>query len=161
VTWVLTANLLSASIFTPIMGRIGDAHGRDTSSCSPSELVRASLTAAVAPSNWVMITARGHQGHRRVAAAIDVRDRADEFPREKITGAGGTVAALAAAAGGLGIFLADPIVGALGCHWLFWLPLIMLIVARVAAALFVPESPNLTSTRIRPGYCRRVPAASR
>lgn len=24
VTWVLTANLLSASIFTPIMGRIGD-----------------------------------------------------------------------------------------------------------------------------------------
>src|ERR1700758_1752647 len=29
VTWVLTAYLLSASIFTPIMGRLGDMHGKE------------------------------------------------------------------------------------------------------------------------------------
>ena len=28
VTWVLTANLLSASVFTPIFGRIGDKVGK-------------------------------------------------------------------------------------------------------------------------------------
>src|SRR5665213_814316 len=28
VTWVLTVNLLSASIFTPIFGRIGDKYGK-------------------------------------------------------------------------------------------------------------------------------------
>ena len=29
VTWVLTAYLLSASVFTPIMGRLGDAFGKE------------------------------------------------------------------------------------------------------------------------------------
>src|SRR5579862_2745042 len=29
VTWVLTAYLLSASIFTPIMGRLGDMRGKE------------------------------------------------------------------------------------------------------------------------------------
>ncbi len=29
VTWVLTAYLLSASIFTPIMGRLGDMYGKE------------------------------------------------------------------------------------------------------------------------------------
>src|SRR6204780_5173624 len=29
VTWVLTAYLLSAAIFTPIMGRLGDMHGKE------------------------------------------------------------------------------------------------------------------------------------
>ncbi|MDV7268705.1 MFS transporter, partial [Rhodococcus oxybenzonivorans] len=28
ITWVLTAYLLSASIFTPVMGRLGDMHGK-------------------------------------------------------------------------------------------------------------------------------------
>ena len=33
VTWVLTAYLLSASIFTPIMGRLGDMWARNGCSC--------------------------------------------------------------------------------------------------------------------------------
>ncbi|MET0143323.1 MAG: MFS transporter, partial [Ilumatobacteraceae bacterium] len=28
VTWVMTANLLAASVATPLMGRLGDAYGR-------------------------------------------------------------------------------------------------------------------------------------
>jgi EmrB/QacA subfamily drug resistance transporter len=149
VTWVLTANLLSASIFTPIMGRIGDAHGKKrVFLVTLGALILGSLIAAVAPNLWVMIIARVIQGIGGGVLPLSFGIVRDEFPREKITGAVGTVAALAAAAGGLGIFLAGPIVDALGYHWLFWLPLIMLIVAGVAAAMFVPESPNLTSTRI-------------
>jgi hypothetical protein len=37
--------------------------------------------------------------------------------------------------------LAGPIVENLSYHWLFWLPLIMIVIATVATLLYVPESP--------------------
>ena len=68
----------------------------------------------------------------------------DEFPAEKVAGAVGILAALTAVGAGLGIVLAGPIVNALDYHWLFWLPMILTVVAAVAAVLFVPESPVRT-----------------
>ena len=65
----------------------------------------------------------------------------DEFPREKVSGAVGTIAALAAAGAGLGIVLAGPIVDALDYHWLFWFPMIILVLAGIAAQIVVPASP--------------------
>ena len=44
--------------------------------------------------------------------------------------------------------LAGPIVNALDYHWLFWLPMILTVVAAVSAVLFVPESPVRTPGRI-------------
>ena len=67
---------------------------------------------------------------------------------EKVAGAVGVLAALTAVGAGLGIVLAGPIVDALNYHWLFWLPLILTVVAAVAAVLFVPESPVRTPGRI-------------
>ena len=72
----------------------------------------------------------------------------DEFPAEKVAGAVGALAALTAVGAGLGIVLAGPIVDALGYHWLFWLPMILTVVAAVSAVLFVPESPVRTPGRI-------------
>src|SRR5260370_957981 len=65
----------------------------------------------------------------------------DEFPKAKVAGAVGVIAALTAAGAGLGIVLAGPIVEALDYHWLFWLPAIILAVATAAAKVVVPESP--------------------
>jgi MFS family permease len=65
----------------------------------------------------------------------------DEFPAGKVTGAVGSLASLTAVGAGLGIVLAGPIVNALGWRWLFWLPMIAVIAAAVAALLFIPESP--------------------
>jgi hypothetical protein len=48
---------------------------------------------------------------------------------------------------GLGIVLAGPIVEHLSYHWLFWIPLIVVVVA-VASYLFVPESPVKSPGRI-------------
>jgi EmrB/QacA subfamily drug resistance transporter len=149
VTWVLTANLLSASIFTPIMGRIGDVRGKKrVFMVTLVALVIGSLVAAIAPNIWVMIVARVVQGIGGGVLPLTFAIVRDEFPREKVTGAISTMAALAAAAGGLGIFLAGPIVEAFGYHWLFWIPLIMMIAVGAGVALFVPESPNRTSNRI-------------
>ncbi len=75
----------------------------------------------------------------------------DEFPREKVGGAIGVIAALAAAGAGLGIVLAGPIVDALSYHWLFWIPMIMLAAAAVAAKLVIPESPVRTAGQLNWG----------
>ncbi len=72
----------------------------------------------------------------------------DEFPAERIAGAVGTIAALTAVGAGLGIVLAGPIVDLLDYHWLFWLPLILTVIAAVTAVLFVPDSPIRSPGRI-------------
>jgi EmrB/QacA subfamily drug resistance transporter len=149
VTWVLTAYLLSASIMTPILGRVGDMTGKKRVFVAALvALAVGSLLAALAPSIGVMIVARviqGAGGGMLPAAFGIIRD---EFPAGKVAGAVGVLAALTAVGAGLGIVLAGPIVDALDYHWLFWLPLILTVVAAVAAVLFVPESPVRTAGRI-------------
>ena len=149
VTWVLTANLLSASIFTPIMGRLGDVRGKKrVFMVTLAALAAGSLLAALAGNLWVMIIARVIQGIGGGVIPLSFGIVRDEFPRERIAGAIGTMAAIAAAAGGLGIFLAGPIAEGLGYHWLFWIPMIMMVATAVVVFMFVPESPNRTFTRI-------------
>src|SRR6201987_3918732 len=63
VTWVLTAYLLSASIMTPILGRVGDMFGKKRVFVGTLlALAVGSLMAALAPSIGIMIVARGIQG---------------------------------------------------------------------------------------------------
>jgi EmrB/QacA subfamily drug resistance transporter len=149
VTWILTAYLLSASIMTPILGRIGDMAGKKRVFVATlAALAVGSLLAAVAPSIGVMIVARVIQGFAGGMLPVAFGIIRDEFPAEKVAGAVGAIAALTAVGAGLGIVLAGPIVAALDYHWLFWLPLILTLVAAVAAILFVPESPIKTPGRI-------------
>jgi MFS family permease len=72
----------------------------------------------------------------------------DEFPRERVAGAIGIMSALAGVGGGAGIVLAGPIVDHLSYHWLFWLPLILLVPVTLAIHRFVPESPVRVPGRV-------------
>jgi EmrB/QacA subfamily drug resistance transporter len=149
VTWVLTAYLLSASVFTPIIGRIGDKVGKERMLVvALAALAVGSLLAAVAPSIGVLIVARAIQGVGGGVLPLTFGIIRDEFPRDRVAGAVGTSAALLAVGGGFGLVLAGPIVKALSYHWLFWLPMIMTTLAALAAHFFVPESPERTPGRI-------------
>lgn len=149
VTWVLTAYLLSASIATPILGRVGDMFGKERVFVATLvALAIGSLMAALAPSIGVMIVARVIQGLAGGMLPVAFGIIRDEFPEEKVTVAVGMIAALTAVGAGLGIVLAGPIVDALGWRWLFWLPLLLTIAAAVGALLFVPESPVRSPGRI-------------
>jgi EmrB/QacA subfamily drug resistance transporter len=149
VTWVLTAYLLSASIATPILGRVGDMIGKERVFVATLiALAAGSLLAAVASSIGVMIVARVIQGIGGGMIPVAFGIIRDEFPAAKVTGAVGALASLTAVGAGLGIVLAGPIVNALNYHWLFWLPMILTVVAAVSAVLFVPESPVRTPGRI-------------
>jgi EmrB/QacA subfamily drug resistance transporter len=149
VTWVLTAYLLSASIATPILGRVGDMVGKErVFVASLVALAAGSLMAALAPTIGVMIVARVIQGLGGGMLPVAFGIIRDEFPARKVAGAVGVIAALTAVGGSLGIVLAGPIVDALNWHWLFWLPLILTVIAAAGALLFVPESPVRSPGRI-------------
>jgi EmrB/QacA subfamily drug resistance transporter len=148
-TWALTGYLLSASVFTPIMGRIGDMAGKKRVFVATlAALALGSLLAALATSIGLMIVARVIQGVGGGALPLAFGIVRDEFPREKVAGAVGMIASLTAVGAGLGIVLAGPIVTSLGYAWLFWLPMILTIAAALAAVVLVPESPIRTPGRL-------------
>ncbi|HEX8766957.1 MAG TPA: MFS transporter, partial [Jatrophihabitans sp.] len=149
VTWVLTAYLLSASVCTPILGRIGDMIGKKKVLVAVlATLALGSVLAALATSISVMIIARVVQGVGGGLIPLAFGIIRDEFPRDKIAGAVGAIAALLAVGGGLGLALAGPIVDLLDYHWLFWIPGAAMAVAAVATHYVVPESPVRTPGRI-------------
>ncbi|MFB8002599.1 MFS transporter [Nocardia sp. NPDC056000] len=152
VTWVLTAYLLSASIFTPIMGRLGDMHGKKRLFViALVALGVGSLLAALATSLSVMIVARAIQGIGGGVLPLAFGIIRDEFPAPKVPGAVGIIAALTAVGSGLGIVFAGPIVDVLSYHWLFWIPLIMIAIGAVAAFLVIPESEHRSAGRVNWG----------
>ncbi|MCW2493393.1 MAG: transporter [Frankiales bacterium] len=145
VTWVLTAYLLSASVFTPILGRIGDMVGKEKVLVAVLiALTLGTVLAAVATSISVMIIARVIQGVGGGVIPLAVGIVRDEVPRDKVAGAVGVIAALLAVGGGLGLVLAGPIVNGLDYHWLFWIPAVVVAAAAIATYFFVPESPVRT-----------------
>ncbi len=141
-TWVLTVNLLSASIFTPIFGRVGDRYGKKRMFVwALLALFVGCLLAAVTNSIGVLIVARAIQGVGGGVLPLAFGIIRDEFPREETSGAVGLAAALTSAGGGLGVVLAGPVVSVLGYHWLFWIPLVVVGGAAIAAQVLIPESP--------------------
>src|SRR3954464_15901845 len=104
VTWVLTAYLISASVFTPIIGRVGDKVGKERMLVvALGALAAGSLLAAVAPSTGGLIGARAIQGVGGGVLPLTFGIIGDEFPRDKVAGAIGTAAALLAVGGAFGL----------------------------------------------------------
>src|SRR3954449_3454602 len=142
VTWVLTAYLLSAAVCTPIVGRMGDIHGKERMLVSVLGVLAAgTLIAALAQTVEVMILGRIVQGAGGAVFPLAFGIIRDEFPRERVATGIAMISAILGIGGGLGIVLAGPIVEHFSYHWLFWMPLVVVVAAAVMTHLFVPESP--------------------
>jgi EmrB/QacA subfamily drug resistance transporter len=149
VAWLLTGYLLSAAVFTPIVGRLGDMFGK-------ARVLRIVLIilcvgtalAGIASSIGVLIVARLIQGVAGGVFPLAFGIIRDEFPREKVAGSIGLVSALLGIGGGFGVVLAGVIVDNLSYHWLFWIPLAAVVISTVMAFFFVPESPVTSPGRI-------------
>lgn len=149
VTWVLTGYLLSASVCTPVLGRLGDMIGKKKVLVAAlTALAAGCLMAALAPSLPVMIAARVIQGAGGGLLPLSFGIIRDELPREAVPRAIGAISSMLAAGGAAGLVVAGPIVDALDHTWLFWLPMVAVAGAALAAHLFIPESPIRAPGRI-------------
>ncbi len=112
VTWVLTAYLLSASIMTPILGRVGDMIGkRRIFVATLIALSAGSLLAAVAPSIGVMIAARVIQGFAGGMLPVAFGIIRDEFPAKSMFIVGIFAGRLARKLGGKALVIAGCLTG--------------------------------------------------
>jgi EmrB/QacA subfamily drug resistance transporter len=149
ITWLLTGYLLSASVGTAIIGRLGDMYGKERLLLITLViLVFGTSIAALTSSLPVLIAARVIQGVAGGIFPLAFGIVRDEFPPEKVAGGIGLLSAILGAGGGAGIVLSGVIVEHLDYHWLFWLPLGPLVVAVIATWKLVPESPLRTPGRI-------------
>ncbi|MFI5937042.1 MFS transporter [Actinoplanes sp. NPDC051494] len=149
ISWVLTAYLLSASVLTPILGRLGDMVGKRRVLIAVLGLLAiGTLLAALAPNLAVLIVARALQGAAGAVMPLSIGIVRDELPREKVGVTIGLLSAIFGIGAGVGIVAAGPIVEHLSWHWLFWLPLVLVVIALIGAVFGMPESPVRTPGRL-------------
>ncbi|MFJ5259997.1 MFS transporter [Streptomyces sp. NPDC088387] len=143
VTWVMTAYLLSASVFTPILGRVGDLIGKKRTLVAVLVTVLVGcLLAALAPNIGMLIVARVVQGVGGALFPLSFGIIRDEFAPGMVSRSISNLSAVIAAGGGVGIVAAGPIVSALDYRWLFWIPVAIVAATVFIAARHVPESPS-------------------
>jgi EmrB/QacA subfamily drug resistance transporter len=149
VTWTLTGYRVSASVCTPLVGRLGDIYGkRRLLVITLVAFALGSVLSAVTGVLWVVIAGRVVQGLGGGIFPLCFAIIRDEFPRERVARAVGLLSAIAGIGGGFGLILGGLIVDHASYHWIFWLGAVMGIAGAVAAELFVPESPVRTPARL-------------
>ncbi|VXC46638.1 Drug resistance transporter, EmrB/QacA subfamily [Arthrobacter sp. 9V] len=148
-SWVLTAYLLSASVLTPILGRLGDMVGkRKVLIVVLSLLLAGAVLAAIAPNLTVLIIGRVLQGAAGAVMPLSIGIVRDELPKERVSVTIGLLSAIFGIGAGVGIVAAGPIVEALSWHWLFWLPAGLVLIALLGAIFGMPESPVKTPGKL-------------
>jgi EmrB/QacA subfamily drug resistance transporter len=148
-TWILTAYLLSASVATPILGRMGDIHGKKRMLVvAMSALAVGTVMSAVAHTLALMIAGRVVQGLAGAVFPLAFGIIRDEFPPERVAFGIAMISSILGIGGGAGIVLAGPIIEHLGYHWIFWFPLVPVVIATIAAVIVIPESPVRAPGRI-------------
>ena len=149
VSWILTAYLLSASVLTPIFGKLGDMLGkRRILIVVLSLLFVGTLLAALAPNLIVLIVARALQGAAGAVLPLSIGIVRDELPRDRVSVTIGLLSAIFGIGAGVGIVAAGPIVQNLDWHWLFWFPLVLIVIALLGAIFGMKESPVRTPGRL-------------
>ena len=141
-TWLLTAFLLSASVGTSVIGRLGDIYGKEKLLLwTLLVLAFGTLLAALSNSLALLIVARVIQGVAGGIFPLAFSIARDEFPVDRVAGSIGLMSSILGVGGGLGLVLGAIISEHLGWHWLFWIPLIVTVVAAACTWRWIPESP--------------------
>lgn len=149
VAWLLTGYLLSASVGTAILGRLGDMYGKEKVLVWTLLLLGAgTLLAAVSHSLGLLIAARVVQGVAGGIFPLSFGIVRDEFPPEKVAGSIGLLSAILGIGAGFGIVAGGLIVEHLAWQWLFWMPLLIIVGATFCTWRFVPESPVRVPGRV-------------
>jgi EmrB/QacA subfamily drug resistance transporter len=148
-SWILITYLLSASVATPIIGRLGDMYGKDRLFViTLIGVTIGTLLAAVAGSIAMLDVARVIQGVGGGVVPLSFGIVRDEFPARRVATSIGLVSSMLGIGAGAGIVIGALIVQDLSWHWLFWIPLAPTALSAILAYVHIPPSPIRSPARI-------------
>jgi EmrB/QacA subfamily drug resistance transporter len=149
IAWVLTGYLISAAIFTPIFGRLGDMFGKRRLLVIALFIFAAgSAVSALGDSVTAIVAGRVLQGVGGGIFPLCFGIIRDEFPPERVSSSIGLLSATLGIGGGVGLIVGGLIIDHASYHWIFWLGAGMAVAAAIAAVVFVPESPNRIPAKV-------------
>ncbi|WP_438484178.1 MFS transporter [Streptomyces sp. S186] len=141
-TWVMTATLLAGAVATPIMGRLGDLHGkRRMLLASLGIMVVGSLICGFTSELIVMIVGRALQGFAMGAIPLGIGLMRDALPRERLGKAMALMSSSIGVGGGLALPVAALVAQHTDWHALFFTSAGLGVLSMLLTLLVVPESP--------------------
>ena len=150
VSWVTTATLLSAAVFTPLLGRFGDMHGKKPTLVGVLlVMIAGSVLAATTTSLTWLIVGRVMQGAATAIFPLALSVLREEIKPEKLHGAMALVSGTLAFGSGLALVGAGLLTqgSAPDYHRVFWLAVVLAVVALVGVLFVVPASRSKTGGR--------------
>lgn len=149
IAWVLTGYLISAAVFTPIFGRLGDMFGKRRMLVIALLIFAAGSTvSALGDSVTAIVAGRILQGVGGGIFPLCFGIIRDEFPADRVSTSIGLISATAGIGGGLGLILGGLILDGASYHWIFWLGAAMALLAAVSTVTLIPESPNRRPAKV-------------
>lgn len=146
--WVLTSTLLAAAIATPIAGRLGDMYGKRRIALSLLMIMTfGSIIAALSNSLGPMIVGRTLQGVGLGVIALGISILRDVIHPKKLGGAVALVSATMGVGGAVGLAVSALIVESIDWHYLFWLTVLLGVIAFVLVITIIPVSTLRTAGR--------------
>jgi MFS family permease len=148
-SWMIAAFLISAAVATPILGRLGDMFGKERMLLVTLGFVCVGCAvSALAPTISVALVGRVLQGVSGGFLPLSFAIIRDEFPTTRVPSGLAVTSSLLGLGSGVGVLVSGPVAENLGWSWLYWIPLILGLVAAGATWVFVAESPLKTRGRV-------------
>jgi EmrB/QacA subfamily drug resistance transporter len=148
-TWTVSIYLLSASVATPLLGRLGDQFGKDRLLMVTLAIFLVGSVAAIfAWSIWSLIVFRAIQGVGGAVYPLSFSIIRDEIPPHRTGVAMGLVSAMLGVGGGIGIVMSGVIADHASWRLLFVVGAVVGAVALVLVRRFVPPSPSRAPARL-------------
>lgn len=144
--WIFTAFLLSATVTTPVLGRLGDLHGKRRWMLVVIVVqVVGTVACAVATDLPTMLAGRALQGTGGALFPLAYGLLRDHLPPARVAVGIGVLSSVLGAGGSIGVVASGPVARLLGTPWVFGLPGVLMAASVLLVVLLVPESPQRAS----------------
>lgn len=141
--WTVSVYLLSAAVATPLLGRLGDQHGKDRMLLVTLGIFTLGSVASIfAWDIWSLILFRAVQGIGGAVYPLCFSIIRDEVPRERMGVAMGLISAMLGAGGGLGLVMGGLIIDHASWRWLFVVGAAFGLLGIALVARVIPPSPH-------------------
>ncbi|WP_433605773.1 MFS transporter [Dactylosporangium sp. CA-139114] len=148
-SWVVTANLLAAAVFTPMLGRLGDLHGRRPVMLGVlSVVLLGSVLAATTSSLALLLVGRVAQAATFGLFPLAIGVLREELPPQRLTGAMALVSGMLSIGAGFGLVVTGLLMRHGGnYHELFWLSTALTALG-LAGVWRLPRRPGAAAGRL-------------